>query len=197
MGIYGLPSTEVFVITMLALQLIESLNAILGVVILLLVPAAQLCLGYYSIGQLLTAIGFGIALHFYTSRTPFFLRLIDIPLNLVAGVITLFLVKHHHSDLDFDWTISFIVGFFWQIASVFLLLAQYDFLFLRTLVFKTSAGLEIPDFLYYAPLNSATQAIKTSKYKQQIVMYIVVPSLFIALSFCKVVSQWMNCVLSK
>jgi hypothetical protein len=61
-----------------------------------ILPAASVVIGYSSVGQVCTAFAIGFILHFYLSRTPPFMRIVDFVLNLVAGLVTVFLVKVSH-----------------------------------------------------------------------------------------------------
>jgi len=155
-GIWGMPSGDSMTATVLAMHILEYASIPLGIFFLPLVPIARVILGYHSIGQVLAGIGFGLVIHFYTTRTPIYARFVDVLLNFVAGTIVFFVARHNHPTVDFSTSVGFFTGAAWQIFACLLLFVVYDWSFMKPTLFKTVNSIDVPDFLYYMPLNSSS-----------------------------------------
>eukprot|EP01114_Cavostelium_apophysatum_P010645 TRINITY_DN2463_c0_g2_i3.p1 TRINITY_DN2463_c0_g2~~TRINITY_DN2463_c0_g2_i3.p1 ORF type:complete len:348 (+),score=51.41 TRINITY_DN2463_c0_g2_i3:816-1859(+) len=184
---YGMPATGSLVSTILGLHMLEMVSIPFGIAIPLLFAGAEVCLGFNSVGQVLSGLALGIVLHFYGSRTPFFLRFVDVILNLIAGFTAFFMIIPDQVAAnplaDFGAiTIDFYVGVVYQIFAIALVFALFDWIFIRSIFRKSSFALEIPDFLYYVPLNEETHAREPHASNESVIKYVMVPILFMVLA---------------
>lgn len=83
---WGMPSGFIMTSCILGLHFIERIDIVIGILIILGNTFAQVFIGYNSSGQVITGLVFGILLHFYLTRTPLFMRFLDIILNLLLGI---------------------------------------------------------------------------------------------------------------
>jgi len=194
-GIWGMPSVLSVTATILGAHVLEYISVSAGIVIPISVCASRVLLGYHSIGQVLAGIGVGIIIHFYATRTPIFVRFIDFLLNLLAGLLILFLMKASHPTVDFSFSSTFLVGIVWQIFSVSLMFGLYDWSFVQVALKKPIHHIDVPDFLYYLPLNRPSTSLSpTTKHEMKIVG-LCISALFVALSAVRTVTPFLDGVL--
>lgn len=89
---WGMPSGYIMTSTILGLHFIERIDIIIGILIIFFNFLAQIFIGYNSIGQVITGLVFGVILHFYLTRTPLFMRIVDVIINVILGVPIFLLV---------------------------------------------------------------------------------------------------------
>jgi len=196
-GIWGMPSGDSMTATVLALSFVEYVSIPLGLFFFWLVPVARVLLGYHSIGQVLAGIGFGVAIHFYTTRTPMYARFVDVILNAIAGMVVFFLVEHNHPSTDFSRSIGFFTLMAWQIFALLTFLAVYNWSFVRATLPKTTHSVAVPDFLYYIPLNSNESPLSPTSRNEAVMMTTLIVLLFISLFCAGVYSPYFGETMSK
>jgi hypothetical protein len=145
---WGMPASSVLSSTLLGLHLVERVNVFFGVSVLFLNPLALIGLGFNSIGQVWTGLTIGIVLHFYLTRTPLFLRLIEILVNVCCGIITLFIVGHFYPGVDFTFAHVWFKGIVWQIFSLIPIFTFFSFKFIKSLLLKRDYLISIEDIQF-------------------------------------------------
>jgi len=194
-GIWGMPSVLSVTSTIIGAHVLEYISVSAGIVIPIVVCASRVLLGYHSIGQVLVGIAVGILLHFYATRTPIFIRFIDFLLNLLAGLLILFLMKASHPTVDFTFSFTFLIGLVWQIFSISLMFGLYDWSFVQVALKKPIHHIDVPDFLYYLPLNRPSTSLSPTTSHELKIVGLSISALFVALSAVRVVTPYLDGVL--
>lgn len=145
---WGMPAGSVMTSTVLGLHFLERVGLLFGCLILFLNPLAHLGFGSNSIGQILTGITIGFFLHLYMTRTPFFMRFLEIFINFCCGVITLFIVGHFYPETDFTFCLVFFKGLVWQVFSLCPIFTLFTFKYVKTLLLKRDYLVTIEDIQY-------------------------------------------------
>jgi len=194
-GIWGMPSGDTTAASVIGFAMIESLNPLLGFVLMALVGAARVLVGVHSIGQVLAAVGVGLAIHFYGTRTPNYFRVLDVLLNLIAGLVVFFVTKHDHPDYDLTFSVYFLNGFIWQIFAFIMMFVMYDIKFIKSIIRKAPAQMDIPDFLYYLPLNQPVTTLNPQNMHEGKWMLFWVAMLFLSLGGLQILAPHLNSIL--
>jgi len=190
---WGMPAGGSFGATVFGLHFLELVNIPFGVLFILLVSACDLVDGEASLGQVLVGILFGLAIHFYTTRTPIFVSVFNFFASFVAGVITLFVAKSQYEKNDFSFAVFFVVGIVWQLYGFILLLVSFEWEFVRVAIRRSSHVLHEVDFMYYKPLNSPPSDPDRKEYPHEVkwmTFYTIV--LFAGLCALKFAEQYVD-----
>lgn len=149
----GIPSKDSATAAMIGCFLTENVSIPLGIVFPLLIGAAQVITGQYSIGQALSGLGVGLVLHVFQTRTPVFLRPIEFIINIIGGVVALIVIKRSVPTVDLTPSIAFF-DFVWiQLFCLLVAPLWYTTRLLRELIRKSVKNTEKVDFLFYQPLK--------------------------------------------
>ncbi|KAL0487714.1 8 TM domain-containing transmembrane protein [Acrasis kona] len=103
------------------------LSKIFAVIVIVLINAERVVLGYHSVAQVTVGSCLGIALHLYSTRTPQFFVFIDAIVQFILGAVLLQVdpaLKYNFDDMNnlFSW---FIWGVSFQVFVVLMLLRFY------------------------------------------------------------------------
>jgi hypothetical protein len=128
---FGMPSVQILVTTLLALHTIERMSIFIGLLAFLLIPCTAVFSGISSAGQVLTGFAIAIPLHFYQTRTPQWLRIVDFIFNIIAGFVVLPLVKHFYLKTDFEFASIYLEGLIMQIFAFIIAKLFFSFSFLK------------------------------------------------------------------
>jgi len=154
---WGMPSGLTFTSALIATHFMETLSIPIGFLWILVTWGAAIASGQFSFGQSLVGIVFGVVLHFYSSRTPIFLRIIDFVATLIAGFVSILLaMRAYDTGMDFSFAVNFLIGLVWQVYAFTLLFVSFEWDFMRKALRKSVQSLHDVDFLYFRPLNSPT-----------------------------------------
>jgi len=194
-GIWGMPSVVSVTSTIIGAHVLEHISIPAGIVIPIAVCAARVLLGYHSVGQVLAGIALGTILHFYATRTPIFVRFIDFILNLLAGLLILFLIKANHQSVDFSFSNTFLIGIVWQIFSLTFMIGLYDWTFVKVALKKPIHHIDVPDFLYYMPLNRPSAALNPTGRHELKIVGLCISVLFVALTVVRAVTPYLDSIL--
>jgi hypothetical protein len=150
----GIPSKDAATAAIVGSFLTESVST-LGIVFPLLIGAAQVVTGQYSIGQSSSGIALGIAFHVFQTRTPVFLRPIEFVINVIGGVAALIVIKRSLPSIDLTPSIDFF-DFVWiQLFCLLVTPLWFTMRLLRELIRKSVKNTEKVDFLFYQPLKES------------------------------------------
>jgi len=193
--IWGMPSDTAFAGTVVGFHIMQSFNIPLGIIFTLLSCAATVVAGQFSIGQVIVGLLFGVAIHFYSTRTPIFARLFDFVATLIGGLVCLFVQKSHYPAQDFSFSVFFFIGIAWQLYGFALVLLTYEWEFVKVVIRRSTSNLHHVDFMYYKPLNSNPSDSSSSEFKyphDTLWITIATVVLFLVLCGLKVATQYMN-----
>lgn len=191
---WGMPSGGSFGATVVGLHFIQFVNIPIGIIFMLLVGSCAFISGQYSLGQAIAGVLFGLAIHGLTTRTPFFMRAVDLILTIIGGLISLLLAKEDFPREDYSFAILFLVGIAWQFYGMALVFVTYDWEFLRAAIRRSATNLHQVDFMYYRPLNAnPTADLENTKYPyESLWITLITVVLIIVLCGLRVISPYMN-----
>jgi len=191
--IWGMPSDSAFAGTVVGFHIMRSFNIPLGIIFTLLACAATVVAGQFSIGQVIVGVLFGVFIHFYTTRTPIFVRFVDFVATLIGGLVCLYVQKAHYPAQDFRFAVYFFVGIVWQIYGFVLMILTYEWEFVKVVIRRSTYNLHHVDFMYYKPLNSPPSDSGEFKFRHE-TLWITIATvvLFVVLCGLKVATQYMN-----
>ncbi|KAL0488516.1 hypothetical protein AKO1_015725 [Acrasis kona] len=146
---FAMPSANSITAALVGLQFAEFFSVIPGVMVMVLVPSSCVFVGINSVGQVISGFFIGFVIHFYHSRTPFWLRLIEFVVALFCGLLTLPLVKHFNLQTPFvSFGIDFFKAIVWQLFCFSLLFVLFSFGFLKIIIRKVIHHMESEDIQY-------------------------------------------------
>jgi len=198
-GLWGMPSGESMAATVIGFHFIEKINIPLGIFFIVVMAGQGIAIGMHSFGQVLVGIIIGVALHFYSTRTPTFARVIDIVLNFIAGIITLVMTKQAYPNgIDCSFAMDFVIGIAWQVYAAVMVFVIFDWEFVKMIMRKNMHTLHDVDFLYYRPLNAPNdgpdQPAYADEYKWGVLVTVV---FFFILCGLRILTPDVNSLLSE
>jgi len=192
---WGMPAGITFASTIVAMHFIEALSIPIGIIWMLIMWAVSIASGQYSFGQGMVGIVLGVVLHFYSTRTPMFLRIIDFFITLIAGFTIIFLAMKDYPLMDFSFAANFLVGLCWQIYAFIMLWVAFESDFMKKALRKSVHTLHDVDFLYFRPLTShvSVDADDAPPFSTEAIWTVVITSiLFIVLCGLQVLAPFLN-----
>jgi len=150
---WGMPSVESAVSTVVGLHIAQYVNLPLGILFTVFLVPAGIPIGHYSFGQVLVGFVLGLVVHIYSIRTPLLMRIVDMILSLIAGLVVLYYMKNHTEYVDFTFSVMFLEGIVWQFYTLIIIVVVFDVEFIKLILKKSTHAVHIVDFLYYQPVN--------------------------------------------
>jgi len=171
-----------------------------GIVIAVLTSAAPVVVGIASFGQALAGVGFALLLFFYVSFTPILFRVIDLVLNIIAGVIVFFVVKIVvDPQADMDPSASYLVGIGWMIFSMLCLILLYKrrnlskFVIFRVEKLNEDSVIDTVSLLGQRNNDHLSETF----FVERRILTILVSLLFVFLALMRVFTPYLNQTLAK